>query len=67
MADATVDAAMAILTVHHWSSVEAGLRELVRVVRQRVVLVTMDVDIVAEQWIVRDYLPETSSWSSESG
>jgi SAM-dependent methyltransferase len=58
LADQTVDAAMAILTVHHWQSVDAGLRELVRVVRDRVVLVTMDVGVLGELWIVHDYLPE---------
>jgi len=58
LADQTVDAAMAILTLQHWESVEAGLRELVRVVRDRIVLVTMDVGILSELWIVRDYLPE---------
>jgi len=58
LADQTVDAAMAILTLHHWQSVDAGLRELVRVVRDRVVLVTMDVGVLGALWIVRDYLPE---------
>jgi len=38
LADNTVDAAMAILTLHHWESVEAGLTELLRVVRERIVL-----------------------------
>jgi SAM-dependent methyltransferase len=58
LADRTVDAAMGVLTMHHWKDVQAGLRELVRVARERVVLVTMDVDALAELWIVRDYLPE---------
>ena len=58
LADQTVDAAMAVLTLHHWRSVEIGLRELMRVVRDRVVIVTMDVDAIAQLWIVRDYLPE---------
>jgi len=58
LADQTVDAAMAILTLHHWDSVEAGLRELLRVVRERIVIVTMDIQKLAELWIVRDYLPE---------
>jgi SAM-dependent methyltransferase len=58
LADQTVDAATAILTVHHWKSVQAGLRELVRVVRDRIVLVTMDVRALGELWIVHDYLPE---------
>jgi SAM-dependent methyltransferase len=58
LADQTVDAAMAILTVHHWPNLEAGLRELTRVVRDRIVIVTMDVDAIAQLWIVQDYLPE---------
>ncbi len=53
LADNTVDAAMAILTLHHWESVEAGLTELLRVARERIVLVTMDVEKLAELWIVR--------------
>jgi hypothetical protein len=61
LADQTVDAAMAILTLHHWRTVETGLRELMRVVRDRVVIVTMDVDAMAQLWIVRDYLPELLS------
>ena len=58
LADRTVDAAMAILTVHHWPDVEAGLRQLLRVVRQRIVIVTMDVPTLAHLWIIEDYLPE---------
>ncbi len=58
LADRTVDAAMAILTVHHWSSVETGLRELRRVTRQRIVIVTMDPAALANLWIVGEYLPE---------
>jgi len=54
----TVDAAMAILTVHHWRDVEAGLRQLVRVARKRIVIATMDVPTLARLWIVADYLPE---------
>ncbi len=58
LADQTVDAAMAILTVHHWPNVEAGLRELTRVARHRIVIVTVDGSVIAQQWVVRDYLPE---------
>lgn len=58
LANQTVDAAMAVLTLQHWESVETGLHELMRVVRDRVVLVTMDVETLSELWIVRDYLPE---------
>jgi ubiquinone/menaquinone biosynthesis C-methylase UbiE len=58
LADQTVDAVMAILTVHHWPNLQAGLRELRRVARDRIVIVTMDVSVIAQQWVVRDYLPE---------
>jgi SAM-dependent methyltransferase len=40
--DASFGAAMAVLTIHHWSDWRAGLRELVRVSRRRVVLFTWD-------------------------
>lgn len=58
LADQTVDAAMAILTLHHWPNLEAGLRELTRVARHTIVIVTVDVSMIAQQWVVRDYLPE---------
>jgi ubiquinone/menaquinone biosynthesis C-methylase UbiE len=58
LADQTLGAAMAILTVHHWDDVQTGLRELVRVVRDRIVFVTIDVGALAELWFVHDYLPD---------
>ena len=58
LADRTVDGAMAILTMHHWPDLEAGLDELLRVVRRRIVIVTMDVPVLARLWIIDDYLPE---------
>jgi SAM-dependent methyltransferase len=57
--DSAVDAALAVLTLQHWDDIERGLGEMVRVARRRVVLVTMDVELLAELWLVRDYLPET--------
>jgi SAM-dependent methyltransferase len=56
--DRSVDAAMAILTVHHWDDPVAGLREMKRVTRQRVVIVTFDVDALASYWLLTEYLPE---------
>lgn len=57
LAHAAVDAAMAILTTHHWSDLEAGLRELRRVSRKRAVLVTWVPD-AAPFWLTDDYFPE---------
>jgi SAM-dependent methyltransferase len=56
--DDSFDAAMAIMTLHHWRDVNAGLAEMVRVARRRVVLVVFDTSAWSDQWIVRDYLPE---------
>jgi SAM-dependent methyltransferase len=54
-----VDAAMAVLSMQHWEDVEQGVREPLRVARGRVVLVTMDIEVLGRLWLVRDYLPET--------
>jgi ubiquinone/menaquinone biosynthesis C-methylase UbiE len=40
--DNSFDAAMAVITLHHWSDVDAGLAEMMRVARRRVVVVTFD-------------------------
>jgi SAM-dependent methyltransferase len=55
--DDSFDAAMAILSDHHWEDRVQGLRELRRVARRRVVIFNADPDSVAESWLVRDYLP----------
>jgi len=51
------DAALAVLTIHHWPDWRAGLAELRRVARQRVVIVTYDPEH-SGFWLVEDYLPE---------
>lgn len=53
--DGSFDASMAILTIHHWSDKEAGLREMRRVTRGRIVLLTADPS--HRPWLT-DYLPE---------
>jgi SAM-dependent methyltransferase len=54
---ASVDAAMAILTVHHWTDLERGLGEMARVARKRAVLLTWVPD-AAPFWLTDDYFPE---------
>lgn len=57
--DRSVDAAMALLTVHHWDEQLAdGLRELQRVSRGPIVVLTFDVHECEPMWLPRDYLPE---------
>lgn len=58
------DAALAILTVHHWKDLSAGLAELRRVARDRIVLVTVDPEVLREFWMNRDYWPEMSELES---
>ena len=53
-----VDAAMAMITVHHWNDPAAGLRELRRVTRGPVLVLTFDIDVLASFWMITDYLPE---------
>ena len=55
--DDAFDAAMAVLTVHHWGDQRAGLRELARVARKRIVLVTWDPSSEGF-WLLKDYFPE---------
>ena len=58
LADGAVDAAMAILSVHHWDEARAkGVRELRRVARGAVVILTYDPRVSGEMWLMRDYLP----------
>jgi hypothetical protein len=78
--DAGVDAAMAIVTLHHWdasgespggdslrdslagiSYQERGVRELRRVARGPVVILTYDPRVSATMWLMADYLPEVAA------
>jgi len=56
--DRSFDASMAVLTVHHWADLGAGLTELRRVSRERIVIVTFDPEALKDLWIPRDYFPE---------
>ncbi len=55
--DDSFDAAMAIITIQHWADPAAGLAEMTRVSRGRVVVLTFDGPALAEMWMVRDYVP----------
>ena len=58
--DGAVDAAMAVLTLHHWDDArERGVRELRRVAGGPVVIVTYDAAVAAGMWLM-DYLPEVA-------
>jgi ubiquinone/menaquinone biosynthesis C-methylase UbiE len=55
--DSSFDAAMAILSDHHWDDRVVGLRELRRVARRQVVLFTWDPHFAEAFWLTRDYMP----------
>jgi hypothetical protein len=60
--DRSVDAAMAVLSVHHWDEErEKGVRELRRVARGAVVVLTYDPAISGAMWLMADYLPEVAA------
>lgn len=56
--DASADAALAVLTVHHWADVARGLAEARRVARRRVVVLTWDPAARDAFWLTAEYLPE---------
>lgn len=58
LADESVDAAMGVFTIHHWSDLAAGLAEMRRVARRRIVLLTIDAAKNAEAWTLAEYFPE---------
>ena len=57
------DAAMAVLTIHHWNDQEKGLEELKRVARKRVVILTFDPQ--ARPWPTR-YFPELAELDAQA-
>lgn len=58
--DKCVDASMALLTVHHWSDLPAGIGELRRVSRHRIVVFTWDQAVIDDFWLLREYLPDAA-------
>ena len=61
--DGSFDAAMAVLTIHHWSDWRAGIEEMRRVAR-RVVLLSWDPSFARRLWITSEYFPEAGEEES---
>ncbi|NEW25829.1 class I SAM-dependent methyltransferase [Nocardia cyriacigeorgica] len=55
------DAALAVLTVHHWTHLEQGIAELARIARRRIVILTWDHPVMRTFWLLRDYLPAAAA------
>ncbi len=59
--DRSVDAAMAVLSLHHWDDCAKGLSELRRVARGPVVVLTYDAEVSGRMWLTADYAPEIAA------
>jgi ubiquinone/menaquinone biosynthesis C-methylase UbiE len=64
--DGSFDAALAVLTVHHWTDLEQGIGELRRVARRQVIL-GFDVHRQSDMWLVRDYIPAWAELEEAGG
>ncbi len=62
--DGAFDAAMAVLTMHHWNDLGAGLAEMRRVAARQV-LFFFEPEFADEAWIVADYFPQILEQESE--
>jgi SAM-dependent methyltransferase len=58
--DGSFDAAMAVLTLHHWSDWRRGIEEMRRVARRLVVL-SWDPEYTGRLWITAEYFPELAA------
>ena len=61
--DDSFDAAMAVLTIHHWSDWRAGIDEMRRVAR-RVVVFSWDPSFARRLWITAEYFPFAATRST---
>ena len=60
--DKSVDAAMTVLSLHHWEPHQkTGIQEMCRVAREKVVIVTIDPRVSGNMWLMADYLPEVAA------
>ena len=55
--DRMVDAALAVLPLHHWKDWFLGLAEMRRVARKRIVILTWDQKVWESFWLIREYFP----------
>lgn len=55
--DNSFDASMAMITIHHWPDINKGLKELRRVTKEQVVIMTFDPDALDNFWNAT-YFPE---------
>ncbi|MEV6318874.1 methyltransferase domain-containing protein [Streptomyces sp. NPDC051776] len=62
VADDAAEAVMALLTVHHWTDLAAGIEEMCRIARRRIVILTWDQNVNRTFWLLNEYLPEVAAF-----
>jgi SAM-dependent methyltransferase len=63
LADNTVEAAMTVLSIHHWTDWRAGVAEMRRVARDRIVILTWDPE-GGGFWLTEEYLGWLMEWDA---
>jgi SAM-dependent methyltransferase len=63
--DNCADAALAVLTIHHWTDLEAGVAEMRRIARRRLLFLTWDALKMSEFWLLAEYLPGAARSDAE--
>ncbi|WP_445161270.1 class I SAM-dependent methyltransferase [Mycobacterium sp. Dal123C01] len=61
----SVDAALTVLTVHHWTDLAQGIAEMRRIARRRLVVFTWDHNLFQRFWLVSDYLPAAAQTDAD--
>lgn len=62
--DDAFEAAMAVLTLHHWSDPSRGLAELRRVASNRAVVLSIAPDCEQSFWLTARYFPAIAAWDA---
>ena len=64
--DKSYDAAMTVISIHHWHNQQQGIKEMCRIARKRVVIVTIDPRVSNKMWLPADYLHEIAELDSKT-
>ena len=59
------EAAMAVLTIQHWTDRSAGIAEMQRVAKRIVVIFTWDPEVGGSYWLRTDYFPTSGRLDAE--
>lgn len=66
LANASIDAAMTVLSLHHWADWRRGLSEMRRVAPGLQLILTFDPVIHNSFWLIEEYIPEMAELTSNN-